>query len=299
MSFFTKRILTAVLMIVAVVGIGVFAFVGLSKKALETPPVVVPKKSEPVEEIIGRSVEGRAITAYRYGTGTGAELVFVGGMHGGYEWNSVLLSYTFLDYLSANPEVIPAGLAITVVPSVNPDGVYKVTGKEGRFGITDVATDTEVLASGRFNANDVDLNRNFDCKWKPKATWQQRDVSAGKAPFSEPEAAAIRDFALKHRPAVFVFWHSKANAVYASECEKGILPETLDSMNAYAQASGYPAITSFGAYAVTGDSEGWLASIGIPAITVELSTHETIEWEKNLSGIKALFDYFGLVGKQK
>ena len=292
MSFFTKRILTAVLMIVAVVGIGVFAFVGLSKKALETPPVVVPKKSEPVGEIIGRSVEGRAITAYRYGTGTGAELVFVGGMHGGYEWNSVLLAYTFMDYLSANPEVIPPNLAIMVIPAVNPDGVYKVTGKEGRFDITDVATDKEVLASGRFNANAVDLNRNFDCKWKPEAMWQQKTVSAGTAPFSEPEAAAIRDFALNNKPAAFIFWHSKANVVYASECEKGILPETLDVMNAYAQASGYRAVKAFDSYAITGDAEGWLASIGIPAITVELSTHETIEWEKNLAGIKALFEYY-------
>jgi len=44
---------------------------------------------------------------------------------------------------------------------------------------------------------------------------------------------------------------------------------------------------------VTGDAEGWLASIGIPAITVELSTHETIEWEKNFAGIRALLDHFG------
>ena len=65
-------------------------------------------------------------------------------------------------------------------------------------------------------------------------------------------------------------------------------------MNAYSKASGYPAVKSFDAYAVTGDAEGWLASINIPAITVELQTHETIEWERNLSGIKALFEYYKL-----
>ena len=32
--------------------------------------------------------------------------------------------------------------------------------------------------------------------------------------------------------------------------------------------------------------------IGIPAITVELKTHDDIEWTRNLAGIKALFDYF-------
>ncbi|KKS18432.1 MAG: Peptidase M14, carboxypeptidase A, partial [Parcubacteria group bacterium GW2011_GWC1_41_7] len=71
-----------------------------------------------------------------------------------------------------------------------------------------------------------------------------------------------------------------------------ILPQTLDIMNVYAHAAGYPAVKSFDAYEVHGDSEGWLASIGIPALTVELSTHDTIEWDKNLAGIEALFTYF-------
>jgi len=163
-----------------------------------------------------------------------------------------------------------------------------VVGAEGRFSVTDVSPNTEVQASGRFNANGVDLNRNFDCKWKPESTWRGSVVSAGTEAFSEPEAQAIRDFALQHQPDAFVFWHSQANAVYASECESGILPGTRTIMNDYARAAGYPAVDSFDAYAITGDAEGWLASIGIPAITVELATHETVEWEKNLAGIKAL-----------
>ena len=64
-------------------------------------------------------------------------------------------------------------------------------------------------------------------------------------------------------------------------------------MKAYATAAGYPAVSSFDAYPVTGDAEGWLASINIPAITVELKTHETVEWEQNLAGVKALVSYYG------
>ncbi|MDA1334643.1 MAG: hypothetical protein O2794_01340 [bacterium] len=48
----------------------------------------------------------------------------------------------------------------------------------------------------------------------------------------------------------------------------------------------------FDAYEITGDAEGWLASINIPAITVELKTHETIEWSQNKAGIEALFKYY-------
>jgi hypothetical protein len=145
---------------------------------------------------------------------------------------------------------------------------------------------------GRFNANDVDLNRNFDCKWQPESTWRSKKVSAGAAPFSEPESAALRDLVATIKPVAAIFWHSQANAVYASECNDGILPGTRTLMNIYASAAGYPTIDTFDSYPVTGDVEGWLASIGVPAITVELKTHESIEWEKNLLGIRALFSQY-------
>ena len=80
--------------------------------------------------------------------------------------------------------------------------------------------------------------------------------------------------------------------MYASQCKDGILPKTLDIMNVYAKAAGYSAVKLFDAYVTTGAADDWLASIKIPAITVELKTHNTVEWEQNLSGIKALFEYY-------
>ena len=296
MGFIFRKPTVTALLIVATLGVGAFVFVGLSKNTPEQPPLTEESTStEPKRKVIGTSIEGREIEAYTYyGHGREKHLVFVGGMHGGYEWNSVLLSYQLMDYLKENPDVVPDNLIVTVIPSANPDGVYKVTGKEGRFVATDVPiADKEVMATGRFNARNVDLNRNFDCKWESASMWQSKKVSAGSAPFSEPEAVAIRNFVLENKPDAVIFWHSQANAVYASECEAGILPETLAVMNAYSQASEYPAAKSFVSYKITGASEDWLASINIPAITVELQTHETIEWERNLAGIKALFLYYG------
>jgi hypothetical protein len=252
---------------------------------------VATKDTSPIHEVLGSSVEGRDIAAYTYGQGA-RHLVFVGGVHGGYEWNSVYLAYRLMDYLDVNPAVIPKGLMVTVIPSANPDGVFKVIGKEGRFAVQDAPDSVDSTGLGRFNAREVDLNRNFDCKWQSESTWKGKTVSAGSEPFSEPEARAVRDFVLEAKPDAVVFWHSKANAVYASECEDGILPMTLDIMKAYSSASGYQAVEVFDAYEITGDAEGWLASIGVPAITVELKTHEIIEWDKNLAGIKALFEYF-------
>jgi hypothetical protein len=271
---------------------GLFLLFNLNKETPEGKLESI-ETEEPAtkQEVIGRSVEGRDIEAYTYGTGAD-HLLFVGGIHGGYEWNSVLLAYEFIDYLDSNPETVLDNLSVTIIPSLNPDGVFKIIGKEDRFSQTDVKVDREGAKPGRFNANEVDLNRNFDCKWQPESTWQSRVVNAGTAPFSEPEAKALRDFVLEIKPEAVVFWHSQANAVYASECEEGILPETLQVMNVYSKASGYPSVDSFDYYEVTGDAEGWLASIGISAITVELQTNESIEWVKNLAGVEALFKHF-------
>lgn len=270
----------------------VCVIVGIVVYLRQTPePVITVPKPQTKYEVIGTSVQGRKIESYTYGTGP-TKLMFVGGIHGGYEWNSVLLAYQFMDYLEKNPSIVPSNLNISVIPVANPDGLYKVIGKEGRFSFADVPADEGPTGNGRFNAHEVDLNRNFDCKWKPESTWRSKTVSAGTAPFSEPEAQAIRDFVLKNKPDAAIFWHSQANAVYASECQNGILPKTLDIMNAYANAAGYSAVSSFDAYPVSGDAEGWLASVGIPAITVELKTHATVEWDKNLAGVKALFGYY-------
>lgn len=285
----SKQILIAVFALAVII----VAVLVVTKKSKEAPVAEVPQKTVATvfHKVIGKSVEGRNIDAYTYGNGS-THLMFVGGIHGGYEWNSVLLAYKFMDYLKANPSFIPSNITIAVIPSANPDGLYDVIGKEGRFILADVPTRELPNGTGRFNAHNVDLNRNFDCKWKPKGVWKNKVVSAGTSAFSEPETVAIRDLVSEFSPASVIFWHSKANAVYASECEDGILPKTLDIMNAYARASGYTPIKSFDSYEVNGDVEGWLASINIPAITVELETHETVEWERNLAGIKAILNYY-------
>jgi len=282
------RLLVVSVLVIVAVGLAVFVLVRKSQPNGET--IVEEETPSSRHELIGKSVEGRPIESYNYGTGD-TRLLFVGGVHGGYEWNSVYLAYRFIDYLESNQDIIPDTLTISVIPSANPDGLFKVVGSGGRFTVDDVPdTDQSV---GRFNAHGVDLNRNFDCKWKPESTWRGNVVSAGTSAFSEPETQAIRDFVVKNKPSAVVFWHSQANAVYASECENGILPETLAIMDAYSRASGYPAVSSFDQYEITGDAEGWLASIGIPAITVELSSHDFIEWDKNIAGAEALLGHYG------
>lgn len=259
------------------------------------PEVVPPSVEEPAPEvvvetikIIGYSVEGRAIESYTYGTGT-TTLLFVGGVHGGYEWNSTLLAYEFIDSLETKTIVVPENITIKVIPTLNPDGLFSVVQKEGRFTASEIPpNDAHTTGQGRLNANKVDLNRNFDCKWQEESTWRGAKVSAGTSAFSEPEAQALQQLVLDTNPAAVIFWHSQANSVYASECEEGILPDTITLMNTYASAAKYKPVSTFDAYPITGDAEGWLASIGIPAITVELETRTSSEWERNKKAIEAL-----------
>jgi len=251
---------------------------------------VVVEETGP-ESVIGQSVSGNGIKAYSYGEGK-EEILFVGGIHGGYAWNTSLLAYEVIDYLEAHPEIIPTNLKVTVIPVLNPDGLKTTTGKTERFTIQDVPIQESSLVAGRFNANGVDLNRNFDCDWQSTGTWKNTAVSGGNSVFSEPEALAIKDYITNKKPAAVVVWYSAAGGVYASSCHNGVLAETQNITKAYASASGYTSNVQFDSYEITGDMVNWLASKEIPAISVLLKNHTDIDWEENKNGIETLLQYY-------
>lgn len=290
---YTRKITTIIIGII-VLGLGIYFLLGLGSgepapQATTTPATL--NTGEPERAVIGTSVEGREIESFTYGNGD-THIAFVGAIHGGYEWNTVLLSRKLMSYIEANPDIISDNLTVTVIPVLNPDGLFEVVGTVGSFTAAD-APGQVATEPGRFNANGVDLNRNFDCNWQPESTWRGRSVDAGTAAFSEPEAKAFKDFVERENLDVAILFHSAANGVYGASCNDGILAEGETLMNTYADASGYPAIESFDHYEITGDAEGWLAKIGIPSISVELTSHETVEWKKNIAGIEAVLDYYG------
>lgn len=293
------------LVVIVLVGVGVYYFINLSNKevvvndtnlvnnnidtennATNTKPINKEKT------IIGKSTEGRDIVAYHYGTGTTTELLFIGGIHGGYEWNTSLVAYEAMDYLKANPSIIPSNLKVTVIPVLNPDGLNKVVGTSERFTAEDVSKSQTVVTSGRFNANNVDLNRNFDCDWQSSGKWQSKTVSGGDEVFSESESQAIKNYVETNKLGAVVVWYSAAGGVYSSSCHNGILAETKTLTNTFAKASGYKAYDEFDSYEITGDMVNWFAKEKIPAISVLLTNHNDTEWTKNRAGIDALLNYY-------
>lgn len=242
--------------------------------------------------VLGQSAGGSDITAHSYGTGDD-NIVFIGGIHGGYSGNTTLVARELMSYLEANPEAIADNLRVTVIPTMNPDGIATTLGSVNGFTSTDLeAAAEDNRIAGRFNANNVDLNRNFNCEWQASGTWRQRTVSGGSAPFSEPEAQAIRDYIDAVNPVAAVVWYSASGEVFASSCSGSPATETLALMNAFAGAANYPSKASFDYYEITGDMVNWMAGQSIPAISVLLSDHSNPEWSKNQAGVEAVLNLY-------
>jgi len=238
-----------------------------------TAPEEPPAAS--TELVIGTSVEGRPITAYRVGSGA-IKVALIGDIHGAYEANTHLLAQQLLDYFQAHPREVPATVSLWIVPTMNPDGLE--TGH-------------------RWNANDVDLNRNADTDldgcagndWLPNAYGPegQQPGSGGSFPFSEPEARAIRDFL--GDASIAVFYHSAAEAIFIDTCQRHIPTRRLAEV--LSLGSGYPVPEEgWAGYPVTGDFGDYLAGEGVSAVTVELTGREDPEFERNLGGVRSLLD---------
>lgn len=290
-----KKIIIAVIVLV-LIGAGIYFYMKSSSAPVTTPTPtpeqpVTPEPEVPVvdstQTVIGNSEGKKQIIAYHFGEGED-EIVFIGGIHGGYEWNTSLVAYQAMDYLKANPSIVPENVKVTIIPVLNPDGLSKVTGKDGVFTPADVNPSQEVQVSGRFNANEVDLNRNFDCDWQANAVWQNKPVSGGSAAFSEPESQAIKSYVEAHNPIAAIVWYSSAGGVFASDCHQGVSKETKALTQTFAKASGYKAYESFDFYEITGDMVNWFAKNSIPAISVLLTNHTDTEWSKNKAGIDAV-----------
>jgi len=221
---------------------------------------------------LGQSVEGRTIWAWQFGEGE-RTIVLVGGIHGGYEANTVLLSEMLVEHFRRSPEDVLPGIRLVIVPSANPDGTERGRGLEGRF-----------------NARGVDLNRNWGCEWSEEATLRERPVDPGPRPFSEPETLALRSFFISVEPDAVIFYHSAVGGVFMGAC--GNEPAAGWMGRLLAEATGYPYYREFHYYEVTGDASNWLAERGVPAAILELYSQDEPEFDENLRGVMALQCHF-------
>ncbi|HMC80006.1 MAG TPA: DUF2817 domain-containing protein, partial [Acidimicrobiia bacterium] len=140
----------------------------------------------PVQTLtLGRSVQGRPITAVEFGDpGAQRKLLVVGCIHGD-EPAGIAIARQ-LERLTP-----PPGIDVWVIENLNPDGT---------------------AANTRQNANGVDLNRNFPYNWQPLES-PGAAMYSGPASLSEPESQLAVDFLSKVRPTVSIWYHQHLDLV--------------------------------------------------------------------------------------
>lgn len=148
-------------------------------------------------ETIGASVQGRPIRAVHISRFKGDKApkhrtIILGGHHAR-EWlahaTTLCITERFIRGIE-NPNSrhhkILSNMTLSVIPMGNPDG-YQISHDDNRMQ--------------RKNANEVDLNRNWDIAWKTQgeSVASKGDENyPGTSAWSEPETAAYRDFIQKY-----------------------------------------------------------------------------------------------------
>lgn len=135
--------------------------------------------------VIGQSVQGRDITAFRMGTPGGRVVLLIGVIHG-----NEAKGFGITQMIRTMPT--PAGIDLWIIDSINPDGQ---------------------AANTRENANGVDLNRNVSFNWNYIPKSAENGQYSGEAPADQPETQALEAFIGEIQPRITMFWHQDANRV--------------------------------------------------------------------------------------
>lgn len=115
------------------------------------------------------------------------------------------------------------------------------------------------------------------------AVLDQRTISAGSGPFSEPETLALKKFILAYRVEGIINYHSAGLGIFAGGVnDRGSisLARALAGVSPYA----FPPVATDCQF--TGQLIDWASAQGIAAVDVELSNHSDTDFEINLEILK-------------
>ncbi|MGD9705603.1 MAG: DUF2817 domain-containing protein [Acidimicrobiia bacterium] len=227
-----------------------------------TTTTTAPEELPFVRQIeIGRSIEGRPITATERGTPGGTVVLVIGVIHG--NENAGIRIVDELRELD-----VPEGIDLWLIESINPDGVaHNVRG----------------------NANGVDLNRNFPFDWQPLGApgdWQY----GGSGPASEPETAAVVGFVSNIAPALTVWYHQDLFRVSPGQGLDGLIRAR------YAELTGLPLLRVTGG-TYTGVAATWQRRT-LPGVAFIVELGETLSRESAAVHAAAVLDIAGLIADQ-
>ncbi|MDD4382350.1 MAG: DUF2817 domain-containing protein [Candidatus Dojkabacteria bacterium] len=219
---------------------------------------------------IGTSVQGRSIYATYFGYGS-KKIILFAAMHGSEANTKSTLNKLIAD-IDSNRSKVPTDKTIIIIPTLNPDGIAN---------------------KSRFNANGVDLNRNFDSSTWVSGTYFLQNyypTGGGAYPFSEPESIAIRNLLARENPYLTISYHSAAGYVIPTNTTRGLATARI-----YSNLSGYtytpPGTEGDFSYDITGTFEEWAQEHGYSGMVIELSSAYVDQYTQNRSAIWEMIEY--------
>jgi protein MpaA len=215
--------------------------------------IVVPLQ----QRFAGVSVENRPIMYYVLGQGS--DVTFIMSTIHGDEPAGTLLANYLADYLNENTELLIAR-KVVIIPVANPDGLAQ---------------------KKRFNANEVDLNRNFP------AENRTNDKELGPSSLSEPEAHIINELIKQYNPDRIISIHQP----YGCIDYDGPAQDLAEHIAEYCDLP----IKKVGAQPGSLGSYAGL-TMGIPIITLELLENDSnlnaqILWQRYSKALLAAITY--------
>jgi murein peptide amidase A len=144
------------------------------------------------QEVLGRSVQKRAITAVQVGDPAGTRVALVVGVIHGDERAGLRIVRAIKREASRDQGGL-TGTQLWAIATVNPDGLRAHTRK---------------------NAHGVDLNRNFPYRWHGNFP-HSSGYYPGPRPASEPETRAVMAFVRRLQPDLSIWYHQPWGAVLA------------------------------------------------------------------------------------
>ena len=231
------------------------------------------KTTQIPKRIIGKSVLGRNIYAFKVGNGNPIGIAQY-AIHGR-EYITAKLALRHL-------EVGVAQGTLWVLPLTNPDGA--LLSEIGLKSIHSAALKRkliEINGSENFslwkaNARGIDLNVNFDAKWgkgKQNVYIPSSENYVGIKPFSEIETRVLKKFTLEISPDYTVSYHTKGGEIYwkfGNSTHTCPLSKRLAEV--LSQTTGYPLCEAEGS--VGGYKDWCLEHLRIPSFTIEVGKDE-------------------------
>lgn len=255
------------------------AAIGVIDNFCERPPIIDNMKSS-----IGTSLSGMPIGYVKIGSGA-KKILFAAGMHGN-EVGTVKLAFELIEWLKKRGD-LQRRFTFFIVPCLNPDG-YEQARRHPDYLKGGVV--------GRFNARNVDLNRNFKTPtFQSRAQWtrgrnyeEKVDVFSGETANSEPEVKALIKLVKSEKPLLIISFHNAGADVTSNTIKPA--PALADI---YSDVSGYRRESNEEWMRAdrTGTLKEWCEINEFAFLEIEGRSRWSSDWSNQKTAIEKILDY--------